>query len=598
MEKTANTYLGKRGYIVRKSYLNQHKLNEIKMDLTVKPFIQGDYGGGELNEPFPIYLENENKLYVPKFYGIEKLGLPLLNTIPPGDDIDIDFSLNLKPEQQAPADATIEAYHEKGGGILSLPCGFGKTILALYFISQIKKKTLVVVHKEFLMNQWVERIKFALPNAKIGLVQADKVQIDGYDIVIGMLQTLSMKDFAANAFDSIGHVIIDECHRIPSRVFSRALLKFNCNYMLGLSATPSRKDGLMKVLKYYIGDVVYMVKSAERNEIKVERMVYESDNEVYQKEVTTYRGQVQCATMINNICEFMPRTRSMMRRVVELLNENSERQILILSDRKNHLEDCFNIAHEMGVESVGYYVGGMKKEKLKQSEGCRLLLGTYPMAKEGLDIPSLNGLVLGSPISDIIQSIGRIDRKKHENIQPIIIDCVDNFSIYESQAKKRLAVYKKKCYLVEDSRIDLDKSDFPVLSKKVYEYHKKKRPDSDDDENEFGASYANDSDDSSKGNPKSKAKNNLKTTTISMFSSSSSSSSSSAASSSSSASSSSTATDIQAIKDEIKKQEQEEKKKNNLGEVGKRVVPSKQKQTVFNGIKKIELLPSKSMFSK
>ncbi len=586
--KTANTYIGKRGYIIRKSYLTAHKINEIKMELTVKPFVQGDYGGGELNEPFPIYLENENKLYVPKFYGYDKLGRPELNTVPPGDDINIDFSLKLKPEQQAPADATVKAYHEKGGGILSLPCGFGKTILALYFISQIKKKTLVVVHKEFLMNQWVERIKFALPNAKIGIVQADKIQIEGYDIVIGMLQTLSMKDFAADAFDSIGHVIIDECHRIPSKVFSRALLKFNCNYMLGLSATPNRKDGLMKVLKYYIGDIVYMVKSAEKNEIKVERMIYETGAEgleVYQKEVTTYKGQVQCATMINNICEFLPRTRSMMKRVVELINENDERQILILSDRKNHLEDCYKIAHEMGVESVGYYVGGMKKEKLKESESCKLLLGTYPMAKEGLDIPSLNGLVLGSPISDIIQSIGRIDRKKHENIEPIIIDCVDNFSIYESQAKKRLAVYKKKCYLVEDYHIDLDKKDYPVVSKKVYEYHKKKKPDSDDED----LTYANDSDDE-----EACKKKNLKPTTISMFSK----KNNTNDKSSTTSTNDTIENDIQAIKDEIKKQE-EEKKKNNLGEIGKRIVPSKQKQTVFEGLRqKLEPLPNKPMFSK
>ena len=115
------------------------------------------------------------------------------------------------------------------------------------------------------MNQWIERIKFALPQAKVGIVQGDKCEIEGSDIIIGMLQTLSMKDFPSDAFDSIGHVIIDECHRIPSRVFSKALLKLNSHYMLGLSATPNRKDGLTKVLKYYIGDIIYSVKSNEKN---------------------------------------------------------------------------------------------------------------------------------------------------------------------------------------------------------------------------------------------------------------------------------------------------------------------------------------------
>ena len=91
----------------------------------------------------------------------------------------------------------------------------------------------------------------------------------------------------------------------------------------------------------------------------------------------------------------------------------------------------------------------MKKDKLKASESCRLLLGTYPMANEGLYIPSLNALVLATPKSDIIQSVGRICRQKHENIDPLIIDVVDSFSIFENQARKRLKVYEKKNYDVQ-----------------------------------------------------------------------------------------------------------------------------------------------------
>jgi len=192
-------------------------INNIRNELNVKPFVNGDYGGGD--ESFKIYNENENKFYLPKFYGIEKFGNPDVNILPEGKDIDIQFSLDLKDEQKIPAEKTIEAYNSYGGGILSLPCGFGKTILALYFISVLKKKTLVIVHKEFLMNQWIERIKFALPSAKVGIVQGDKCQIDDNDIIIGMLQTLSMKEFAPDTFDDIGHVIIDECHTISSRVF-------------------------------------------------------------------------------------------------------------------------------------------------------------------------------------------------------------------------------------------------------------------------------------------------------------------------------------------------------------------------------------------
>ena len=493
--KNVKSYIGSRGYIIKKKYLTEKELNEIREENTVKPFVSSDYGVEE--EPFKIYLESENKIYLPKYYGLERFGKPDVNVLPEGIDIDIDFSLTLKEEQKIPAQHTIQAYEEHGGGILSLPCGFGKTILALYFISKLKKRTMVIVHKEFLMNQWIERIKFALPNAKVGIVQANKCQIEDYDIIIGMLQTLSMRDFPDNTFESIGHVIIDECHRIPSRVFSKALMKINSKYMLGLSATPNRKDGLTKVLKYNIGNIIYSVKSHDKNIVKVDRYLLNSDDESYNKTVSNFRGNAQSSTMINNIARCNNRTELIVQIIIEEINKNENRQILVLSDRREHLDEICNLSKSKGLESIGYYVGGMKKEKLKESESCRLILGTYPMAKEGLDIPSLNGLILATPISDIVQSIGRIDRIKHSNIVPLIVDIVDKFSIYENQARKRFALFKKKKYQIEDIQYDLDRKK-KGMSKNYFFHNIKDNSDSDN---------TNDSDDSDKNISKYNKKN-------------------------------------------------------------------------------------------
>lgn len=475
--KNAKTYIGKRGYIIKKKNLKEDELQEMREELNVKPNVCADFGAQE--EPFKVYLESENKMYLPKFYGIEKFGNPDANLIPDGKDIDINFSLNLKEEQKIPAEHTLKAYKEKGGGILSLPCGFGKTILALYFISMLKKKTIVVVHKEFLMNQWIERIKFAVPDAKIGVVQGDKCEIADSDIIIGMLQTLSMRDFPENTFDEIGHVIIDECHRIPSRVFSRALMKINSNYMLGLSATPNRKDGLTKVLKYYIGDVIYSVKSFDKNIVKVNRYLLKSNNETYNEEVLNYMGKVQMATMINNVSGFQPRTRLIVETILKELKNDEKRQILVLSDRREHLDTIYNMVIGGGINSVGYYVGGMKKDKLKESEGCRLILGTYPMAKEGLDIPTLNGIVLATPVSDAVQAIGRIDRVKHMDIKACIWDFVDGFSIFNGQSKKRFTLFKKKKYEIEDIQFNLDT--YTQGISKRYGYHNCKDASDDSD---------------------------------------------------------------------------------------------------------------------
>lgn len=483
---SARAYIGKRGYIIRKNKFSENEIKELKADLYVKPNVHGDYGGGaDSVEPYDVFLENDNKIYIPKFYGIEKFGnvVSECNNTPSGRDIEVEFNLELRPEQKVPAEKVMEAYYNQGGGILSLYCGAGKTIMALYFIAQLKKKTMVIVHKEFLMNQWKERIEFALPGAKVGIIQGNKCDTD-CDIVIAMLQTLSMKQFPRETFDDIGHVIIDECHRIPSKVFSRALFKINCPYMLGLSATPTRKDGLTKVLKWFIGDIIYSLKARkERSIVEVERLLCESELEEYNKEVTGYNGNVQIATMINNICGYYKRTFMYMKRVVDELNKHPSRQFLVLSDRKQHLLDMEKCALQMGVTSIGYYVGGMKEKDLKKSESCRLLLGTFPMANEGLDIKSLNGLVIASPKSDIIQTVGRILRQKHD-INPLIIDIVDQFSVFNNQGKKRFEFYRKNKYQISDLTVNIDDTNKAgiILKKKEYKHHLGTKDDSSDEE--------------------------------------------------------------------------------------------------------------------
>ena len=447
------TYLGKKGYIIYKKELDFNKIQKIKDDLTVKPYVSDDYKSNK-DESFKVYGENKNKLYVPKFYGIEKFGPPDELRIPRGLDANLDFVGELRPNQLEPYNATMNALNNYGGGILSLPCGFGKTALALYIAAQFKLKTLVIVHKSFLLNQWKERIQEFMPNAKIGIIQQKTVDTEDKDIVIGMLQSISMKEYAMSAFDCFGMLIIDECHRISSKVYSRALRKTNCTYMLGLSATPTRKDGLTKVLKWHVGDIVYSCKRKGGDAVNVERYIINSDNEGYTKELLNYRMKPNMPKMINNVTEYMNRTYLIINRIKGLIKE--KRNILLLSDRRNHLTDIFKIVEKQNICSVGYYVGGMKEKDLKISSGMELILGTFSMANEGLDIPSLNTLILASPKSNIIQATGRILRKDHIDIKPLIIDYVDNFSIFIGQSNKRYKYYKGKKYNIKNIEITDD----------------------------------------------------------------------------------------------------------------------------------------------
>lgn len=483
-KKPIKTMLSKRGYIIVKKHYKPQFIEYIKKECTVAPRVMQGFGNDNEDNSFKIYQENAKKLYVPKYLGIEKCGKPMLDKVPEGDDIKCKFVFDLFDYQKKPAETILNKYQTHGGGILSVRCGFGKTILALYFVCQLKKKTLVIVHKEFLMNQWKDSIlgneekgiKPCIDKARVGIIQGKEFDIEDKDIVIAMVNTVWKKPFPIDAFDSFGHVIIDECHMISSKKFSRSLMKVNSKYMLAVSATPTRQDGLTKVLKYYVGDIIFRGKAKYDSNVLVERMIFKSTNKYYKKEETNYRGMAMTSTMINNICDYYTRTKILVNRMVEKLedsNLNVKRQILVLSDRKEHLKDMHSYITKNNLATVGYYIGGMKEHQLNESEKKDIILGTYPMAKEGLNIPTLNCLVLASPKKNIIQSVGRILRKKHEDIQAVIIDGVDTFSVFKNQGAFRNKLYKKRGYRVKDITFDIENNE--IIKETECDYSKNKK---------------------------------------------------------------------------------------------------------------------------
>ena len=152
---------------------------------------------------FHLFLESPKKLYIPRFYGLKRFGEPTIDKITDGETIDINFKGDLRPEQKPIFDVSYKQIIDTGGGIVSLKCGGGKTVLSLYILAQLKLKTLVVVHKDFLMTQWYDRIKEFIPDARIGKVQQDTIDIEDKDIVLSMVQSLSMKEYPENTFEIV-----------------------------------------------------------------------------------------------------------------------------------------------------------------------------------------------------------------------------------------------------------------------------------------------------------------------------------------------------------------------------------------------------------
>lgn len=324
------------------------------------------------------------------------------------------------------------------------------TAMAIYLLCHLKVKTLIVVHKEFLLQQWAERLQAFAPNARIGLIKAAKLDIENKDIVIGSLQSLSMKDYSDDVFKGFGFTVIDECHHTSAEVFSRALQKIAFKYTLGLSATPKRKDGLSKVFMWHLGETVYSI-TKRTDDVEVRMKEYYDSNPIYSKEYFMYNNKINMPKMINNICDFVPRINYIVKIVKDLLAIDRNRKILVLSDRRAHVDTLIDEINKIGIEA-GVYYGGMTAKDLKISEDKQVIGGTYGYSSEGLDIPGLNTLILASPKSDVVQVVGRILRDKPEDREytPVVIDIVDNFSSFLGQARKRLAYYKQCKYSIID----------------------------------------------------------------------------------------------------------------------------------------------------
>lgn len=465
--KKSRSYLTKRGYTIIKSEFGFKDIHSCKKELTVSPYVNAEFSARP--SPFPIYLENVKKIYLPKHYALQKFGEPDENRMPEGREIDLEFKGGLRDIQKPIVKAFMDTCKPGGtlssqtyGGVISVPCGVGKTVISLYILSQLKRKTLIIVHKEFLIEQWVERINQFLPYARIGLIRQKKVDVLNKDIVVGMLQSISMKNYPEGTFDDFGLCIVDECHHISCEVFSRALPKIGCKYMCGLSATPKRADGLSKVFEYYLGPIVYKRDRDGGDNVCVNIITIQSDVMPYTKLELTNYGKVCMSRMINNICEYSKRTQFISKFVFKMLKQ--DRKILILSDRRGHLEEFYDILTNANLGSVGYYVGGMKPKDRKATEACDVILGTFSMASEGMDIPTLDSIVLASPKSNIVQPIGRVLRKKHVDKPAQVYDIVDDFSHFTNQGIKRRRFYKKCLYHITTTTIeDSDTTTFEDL---------------------------------------------------------------------------------------------------------------------------------------
>ena len=415
--------------------------------LTVRPVVNGDFG--KAPPSFKVYKQTKQNLCVPRYYGQEQV-CKYSDKRPEPQGVTFDFKGTLRDStrQNEAFDKAVSALNRIGGGVLSLPCGYGKTTVALAIAAHMKVRTMVVVHKEFLANQWRDRIRQFCPNATIGTIQRDKLDVD-CDISIAMLQSLSMRDYPIGTFEKFGMVIVDEAHHICAQVFSQAFFRFCPKYTLGLSATPERKDGLTDLLYWFLGPSILTIERELRGRTIVRTLDFSCDLFTTPPPVTRF-GKVSLVQMVTDLVEH-PDRNIFIERIARKYSKGS-RRLLILSDRRLH---CQHLASALEDVGVGLYMGGMKEAQLAESATKKIIIGTFSQAHEGLDIPELDTILLVTPKSDVKQAVGRILRettgKKND---PIILDIRDKWGLLPSMYYKRRKMYKESGFELDKAKED------------------------------------------------------------------------------------------------------------------------------------------------
>jgi len=405
--------------------------------------------------------EHDDKLVLPRgtLHDIEKLvskaggKIEVIDRRPAPATADLSFIGALTATQSTAVDAILG--HEEG--VLVAPPGAGKTVMACAAIARRSTPTLILVHRKQLLDQWSDRLQNFLGLSKNEIHVLGKVRYPAAPVALGMFPTLARSEFPEALFAKYGHVIIDECHHVPAASFEAAMKCCTARYILGLTATPNRKDGLQKILFLQCGPI--------RHRIDLDHSE-EQSRTVFVREFSLRLPAEKDRLPIHQIWEHLiqsgERNRAIASDVVAALEQ--QRFCALLSDRKEHLNALESLLREKWPEESIYRIDGSTKQKLrtailgnlrsKASEGRAFaLLATASLLGEGFDMPELDTLFLAMPISfkgRLIQYAGRLHRFSEKKKSVRIYDYVEpDHPLTAQMYGKRTVAYREMGYSIQ-----------------------------------------------------------------------------------------------------------------------------------------------------
>lgn len=335
----------------------------------------------------------------------------------------------------------VSAMAARDFGTLAAPTGSGKTVMALALIARRKQPALVVVHTRELLEQWVARVEtfLGIPAREVGIIGNGKKRI-GHKITVALVQ--SLYKCASEIAPKIGFLVVDECHRAPSRTFTEAVTAFDSKYMLGLSATPWRRDGLSRLIYWHIGDKIH--------EVDKEALV--DAGHILQAEVVwretdftpTFDPSEEYSRMLSELTQD-PGRNALIADDVAKEASNGGGISLVLTDRKAHVETLEGLLEGRGVTAAmltGDLSNAERALVVEDLNGGRVkvLIATGQLIGEGFDCRELSFLFLTTPIKftgRLIQYLGRVLRPAPGKTQAVVYDYVDLVGILEYAARGR-----------------------------------------------------------------------------------------------------------------------------------------------------------------
>jgi len=356
--------------------------------------------------------------------------------------VELAFQGQLRDYQQAAVDAMIGRQF----GTLSAPTGSGKTVMALYIIAARKQPALVIVHTRELLHQWVARIEsfLGIPRQEIGIIGGGKKRL-GRELTVAIVN--SLYPIANQVREHVGHLIVDECHRCPSRTFSEAVSAFDCKYMLGLSATPFRRDGLTELIYWHLGDKVHEISQdslQESGDVLRADVIFRGT-----RLTTTCNPSSEYQRMISELIRDYERNDLIIADVVKEV-QSGNGICLVLSDRKDHCMELTKMLaeHEISTEVLIGGFGMRKRQdiiKRVNAGKVQVLVATGQLIGEGFDCRELSTLFLATPIKfsgRLIQYLGRVLRPAPGKDKAQIYDYVDvQVGVLANAARARQRVY-------------------------------------------------------------------------------------------------------------------------------------------------------------